>query len=67
VAIFNRKDLPRLEIIRSDSWYGEDGESRSNLAAVLTLYGFSLVETVTHPERKKPGTAGVSQGSLFEE
>ena len=67
VAIFNRSDLPRLEIIRSRSWYGEDGESRSNLAAILNLYGFSLVETVTRPEKKKPSTADSSQGDLFEE
>jgi len=67
VAIFNRSDLPQLEIIRTCSWYAEDGEGRSNLSAVLNLYGFSLVETVSRPERKKPGTAGTSQGNLFEE
>jgi len=67
VAIFNRSDLPRLEIIRTRSWYAEDGEGRSTLSAVLNLYGFSLLETVSHPERKKPGTAGTPQGNLFEE
>jgi hypothetical protein len=67
VAIFNRNNLPRLEIIRTHSWYGEDGEGRSNLSAILNLYGFSLVETVSRPERKKPGTSNILQGDLFEE
>jgi len=67
VAIFNRKDLPRLEIVRSHSWYEQDSDSRANLAVVLDLYGFSLVETVTHPEKKKPRWADSLQGDLFEE
>jgi hypothetical protein len=67
VAIFNRTELPRLEIIRSNSWYGEDERGRPNLAAALNLYGFSLLETITIPEKKKPGTAATSQGELFEE
>lgn len=67
VAIFNRTDLPRLEIVRTQSWYEDEGESRSNLSAILNVYGFSLVETFSHPEKKKPGAAGISQGNLFEE
>jgi hypothetical protein len=65
VAIFNRKNLPRLEVIRSRSWYEQEAESRSNLAVVLNLYGFSLIETVTHSERKKPRSADTAQGDLF--
>jgi hypothetical protein len=39
---------------------------RSNLAAVLNLYGFSLVETGTQPDKKNPGTAGSLQFDLFD-
>ncbi len=66
VAIFDRADLPRLEIIHTQPWY-EEGQSRSNLAAVLNLYGFSLVETVIQTEDKKPSTSSRAQGNLFEE
>lgn len=68
VAVFNRERLPPLRVIRSRSWYGQDAESRSTLAAVLNMYGFSLVEMTTHPEKKSPGKADDSQGDLrFEE
>jgi hypothetical protein len=67
VAIFHRDSIPRLEIIRSVSWYSNEEEMRSNLAAVLNLYGFSLVETGTHPDRKNPGTASSLQFDLFDE
>jgi hypothetical protein len=68
VAVFNRVRLPQLQVIRSRSWYGQDAESRSTLAAVLNMYGFSLVEMTTHPEKKNPGRADDSQGDLpFEE
>ena len=67
VAIFDRYSISRLEITRSISWYSDDEEQRSNLAAVLSLYGFSLVETGTQPNKKNPGTASSVQFDLFEE
>jgi RES domain len=67
VAIFDRDSVPRLEITRSVSWYSDEEEQRSNLAAVLNLYGFSLVETGTQPDKKNPGTASSLQFDLFDE
>src|SRR5664279_4112782 len=67
VAIFDRDCMPRLEITRSVSWYSDEEEQRSNLAAVLDLYGFSLVETLTQPDKKNPGTASSLQFGLFDE
>jgi hypothetical protein len=67
VAIFDRDSIPRLEITRSVSWYSDEEDMRSNLAAVLNLYGFSLVETVTQPDKKNPGTASSFQFDLFGE
>ena len=67
VAIFDRYSISRLEITRSISWYSDDEEQRSNLAAVLDLYGFSLVETGAQPDKKNPGTASSVQFDLFEE
>jgi hypothetical protein len=66
VAIFDRDGLPRLEIVRTQPWYGTDRDDRSRLADVLNLYGFGLVETVNHPEGKKPGRALNAQGNLFD-
>jgi hypothetical protein len=67
VAIFDRDSIPRLEITRSVSWYSDEEDMRSNLAAVLNLYGFSLVETGTQPDKKNPGTASSLQFDLFDE
>jgi hypothetical protein len=67
VAIFDRDSIPRLEVTRSVSWYSDEEDMRSNLAAVLNLYGFSLVETGTQPDKKSPGTAGSIQCDLFDE
>src|ERR1035437_6555819 len=67
VAIFDRDSIPRLEITRSVSWYSDEEEQRSNLAAILNLYGFSLVETGTQPNKKNPGTASSLQFDLFDE
>lgn len=68
VALFDREGLPRLEVNRTSSWYSPEGDMRSTLAAILNLYGFSVVETELRPDRKRPGTAGESsQGSLFDE
>ena len=67
VAIFDRDSLPRLEITRSVSWYSDEEDMRSNLAAVVNLYGFSLVETGTRPDKKSPGIASSLQCDLFEE
>jgi hypothetical protein len=66
VALFDREDLPRLEVNRTISWYSQDDDMRSTLAAILNLYGFSIVETETRPDRKNPGTAGSAQGELFD-
>jgi hypothetical protein len=66
VAVFDREDLPRLEINRTVSWYSQDDHMRSTLADILNLYGFSLVETDTHPGKKNPGTATSAQGKLFD-
>lgn len=68
VAIFDRDSIVRrLEVTRSVSWYSNEEEQRSNLAAVLNLYGFSLVETGTKPDKKNPGTASSLQFDLFDE
>ena len=68
VALFDRKDLPRFEVNRTVSWYSPEGDMRSTLAAILNLYGFSLVETEMRPDRKHPGTASQSsQLYLFDE
>jgi len=68
VAIFDRDSIVRrLEVTRSVSWYSDEEEQRSNLAAVLNLYGFSLVETGTQPNKKNPGTASSLQFDLFDE
>jgi|NGEPerStandDraft_6_1074524.scaffolds.fasta_scaffold107749_1 hypothetical protein len=67
VAIFDRDSIPRLEVTRSVSWYSDEEDMRSNLAAALNLYGFSLVETGTRPDKKSPGTAGSLQFDLFDE
>jgi hypothetical protein len=66
VALFDRIDLPRLELNRTVPWYSHDDEMRSTLAAILNLYGFSVVETETRPGRKTPGKASSAQGELFE-
>jgi hypothetical protein len=40
---------------------------RSTLAAILDLYGFSIIETEMRAEKKHPGIAGnVSQFDLFD-
>ena len=67
VAIFDRDSIPRLEVTRSVSWYSDEEDMRSNLAAALNLYGFSLVEMGTRPDKKSPGTAGSLQFDLFDE
>src|SRR5664279_524205 len=67
VAIFDRYSISGLEITRSVLWYSDEEEQRSNLAAVLNLYGFSLVETGTQPDKKNPGTASSLQFGLFDE
>ena len=67
VALFEREGLPRLEVNRTVSWYSPDEEIRTTLAAILNLYGFSLVETEMRPDKKNPGVAGSSQQfDLFE-
>jgi hypothetical protein len=66
VALFNREDLPRLEVNRTVPWYSHDDNMRSTLAGILDLYGFSIVETETRPDKKKPGTADSAQGKLFD-
>jgi hypothetical protein len=68
VALFDREGLPRIEVNRTVSWYLPEGDMRSTLAAILNLYGFSLVETEMRPDKKHPGTAGQSsQFNLFDE
>jgi hypothetical protein len=68
VALFDRDGLPGLKVNRTVSWYSPEGETRSTLAAILDLYGFSMVETEMRPHRKNPGRAGESsQFSLFDE
>ena len=67
VALFDCKGLPRLEVNRTVSWYSIEGEMRSTLAAILDLYGFSIVETELHPEKKNPAIAESSQYDLFDE
>jgi hypothetical protein len=68
VALFDREGLPRLEVNRTVSWYPPEGEMGSTLAAILSLYGFTIVETEMRPDKKNPGTAGKSaQYDLFDE
>ena len=68
VALFDRQDLPRLEVNRTVSWYSPEGDMRSTLAAIVDLYGFSIVETETRPDKKSPKIAGESsQFDLFDE
>ena len=68
VALFDRDGVPRIEVNRTVSWYSPEGDMRSTLAAILDLYGFSIVETEMRPDKKHPGTAGESaQRNLFEE
>jgi hypothetical protein len=44
------------------------GRYAPTLAAILNLYGFSLVETEMRPGKKHPGTAGEStQFNPFDE
>ena len=42
-----------------------DGRFRSELPAILDLYGFGIVETETKPPKKHPGIAESLQGGLF--
>jgi hypothetical protein len=68
VALFDREGLPRLEVNRTVSWYSPEGDMRFTLAAILSVYGFSIVETEMHPDKKHPGTASESsQFDLFED
>lgn len=60
VALFDRHGLPRLEVNRTVSWYSVEGDMPATLAAILNLYGFSLVETEMRPTKKNPGTADAS-------
>ena len=66
VALFDRKDLPRLEVNRTVSWYSHHDDMRSTLAAILKVYGFGIVETETRPNKKSPGRAASAQGELFD-
>jgi len=66
VALFDREGLPRIEVNRTVSWYSPEGDMRSTLAAILNLYGFSIVETEMRPDKKRPGTAAESF-DLFDE
>ena len=69
VALFDREGLPPgSEVNRTVSWYSPEGDTRPTLAAILNLYGFSIVETEMRPDKKHPGTAGESsQFDLFDE
>jgi hypothetical protein len=68
VALFDREGLPRLEVNRTEPWYSVREEMRLTLAAILNLYGFSMVETEHNTSRKKPGGADTSsQFDLFEQ
>ena len=68
VALFDREGLPRIEVNRTVSWYSPEGDMRTTLAAILNLYGFSVVETEIRPDRKTPGIAvESSQLGLFDE
>jgi hypothetical protein len=61
VALFDREGLPRLEVNRTVSWYSLE-------AAILDVYGFSIVETEMRPDKKSPGTAGQpTQFDLFDD
>jgi len=68
VALFDREGLPRLEVNRTVSWYSLEADMRSTLAAILDVYGFSIVETEMRPDKKNPGTAGQpTQIDLFDD
>ena len=68
VALFDREGLPRLEVNRTVSWYSLEADMRSTLAAILDVYGFSIVETEMRPDKKNPGTAGQpTQFDLFDD
>jgi hypothetical protein len=55
IAVYER--APEIALVQSTPWHDSAGTLRALLAQVLDCYGFSLIETISHPEKKLPGKA----------